>query len=312
MITEIEERYIQAFDKSSRSTVSVLVAAPPMRSCHGPFRRHGVGSGVVLDKDGHILTNQHVVRHCDQIMIALNNGHVFPGKVVGGDERTDVAVVRIETDELTPAELGDSDELRVGQPILAIGNSLGLPGGPTVSSGVISSLRRSLVTGKGNGIAVIQTDASVNPGNSGGPLVSLDGKVIAITTAMIPYAEGMGFAIPINKAREIAEQIIEHGRVQRSWLGVSAFDVTPHMAYQFRLPSTDGVFVSEVVPDSPAESAGMRMGDVILSLDDARLGSTMDLLAALSEKEIGEAAQVKVRRNGRVEELHVTLGTQPY
>ncbi len=312
MTTEIEERYIQAFDKSSRSTVSVLVAAPPMGACHGPFRRRGVGSGVVLDMKGHILTNQHVVSHCDRIMVALNNGHVFQGKVVGGDERTDVAVVRIEADELTPAELGNSDELKVGQPILAIGNSLGLSGGPTVSSGVISSLRRSLITGKGNGIAVIQTDASVNPGNSGGPLVSLDGRVIAITTAMIPYAEGMGFAIPINKAKEIADQIIEHGKVQRSWLGVSAFDVTPRLAYQFRLPSTDGVFVSEVVPESPAESADLRMGDVILSVDDAQLGSVMDLLAILDEKKIGQKVELKVRRNGRLEELHVILGTQPH
>jgi S1-C subfamily serine protease len=312
MTVEIEERYIQAFEKASRSAVSVLAIDPMLGHCHGPFRRRGFGSGVVLDNSGHILTNQHVVRQVDHIMIALNNGHVFPGKVIGGDERTDIAVVRIDAEELVPAEMGDSDKLRVGQPILAIGNSLGLSGGPTVSSGVISSLRRSLVMGQGNGVAVLQTDASVNPGSSGGPLVNLDGKVIAITTAQIPYAEGMGFAIPINKVKNIAEQIIEHGRVQRSWLGVSAYDITPHLAYQFRLPSTDGVFLTEVVPESPAEAADMRMGDVILSVDDTQLGNVMDLLAVLNEKKVGQAIELKVRRNGSVEAVHVTLSTQPY
>jgi serine protease Do len=310
MIPEIEERYVQAFDKASESTVSVLAAASQTGPCCG-WSRRGFGSGVVLDKQGHILTNQHVVRHADRIMIVLSNGHMFTGKVVGGDERTDIAVVKIEADELAPAELGDSDKLRVGQPILAIGNSLGLSGGPTVTSGVISSLRRNLHLGHGNEMAVLQTDASVNPGSSGGPLVNLDGRIIAITAAQIPYAEGMGFAIPINLAKNIAEQIIAHGMVQRSWLGVTAYDVTPRLAYQFRFPDTDGIFVAEVLPNSPAEAAGLRMGDVVLSIDDKTLSGVGHLLAALNDARPGQEIEVKVRRNGKMEQIHVTLGTRP-
>lgn len=311
MIAEIEERYVQAFEKASESTVSVRIALAPRGPGCGCYRGGGFGSGVVLDKDGHILTNQHVVCQADRIMVVLNNGHVYTGKVVGGDDRTDIAVVKIDAEEIVPAELGDSDKLRVGQPILAIGNSLGLSGGPTVTSGVISSLRRSLLMRQGNGVAVLQTDASVNPGSSGGPLVSLDGKIVAITAAQIPHAEGMGFAIPINMAKNIAEQIIKHGKVQRSWLGVTTYDVTPRLAYQFRLPDTEGVFVTEVVPESPAEAAGLRMGDVMLSMDDARLGSVLDLMTLLNEKKVDQQIELKVRRNGRMERVDVTLGTRP-
>ncbi|MGD0818766.1 MAG: trypsin-like peptidase domain-containing protein [Methanomassiliicoccales archaeon] len=311
MIADIEERYVQAFDKASASTVSVLAADSQMGPCCGRFRRGRFGTGVVLNREGHILTNQHVVHEADRVMIVLNNGHVFTGKMVGGDKRTDIAVVKVEGEQLTPAELGDSEKLRVGQPILALGNSLGLSGGPTVTSGVISSLRRNMLMGQGNGMAVLQTDASVNPGSSGGPLVNLSGEVVAITTAQIPYAEGMGFAIPINIAKSIAGQLIEHGKVQRAWLGVTAYDVSPRLAYQFRLPDTDGVFVAEVVHGSPADAADLRMGDVLLNIDDKQLANVTDLLTALNERKIGQEIEAKVRRNGRMEQMHVTLGTRP-
>src|SRR5665647_3195410 len=206
MLTEIEERYIKAVEKASASIVSVRTGVSPRGPCCGPPRNMGLSSGVVIDKEGYILTSHHVVSQMDKVTVILNNGHVFTGKVVGGDRRTDIALIKIESDELVPAELGDSDKLRVGQPILAMGNPLGLPGGPTVTSGVISFLPRGLFMGQGE-MSILATDASVNLGNRGGPLVSLDGTIMAINAARAPFAEGMSYAIPINMAKVIAEQL---------------------------------------------------------------------------------------------------------
>ena len=270
----------------------------------------GLGSGVVLDKEGHILVSHHSVCQMDRITVITNNGHVFAGIVVGDDPLTDITVIKIESDDLVPAELGDSDGLRVGQPILALGNPMGLPGGPIVTSGVISFLPRGPFMGQSE-MAFLATDASVNAGNSGGPLVSLDGKIIAINVTRVPFAEGMSFATSVNLAKGIAEQIIKHGKVQRSWLGVTAYDVKPIIAYQFQLPDTDGVFVAEVIPEGPAEVAGLLMGDVLLSLDDQHVGNVRDLLVALNGMRSGQEIVAKVRRNGKMEEIHVTLGTRP-
>jgi serine protease Do len=310
MMTEMEERYVQAVEKASASIVSLRAEISPRGICCGPFQKMGLGSGVVIDKEGHILTSHHAVCQMERVTVIMNNGHVFSGNVVGVDRGTDIAVVKIDADELILAELGDSDKLRVGQPILAMGNTMGLPGGPTVTSGVISSMRQGLVMGQG-GMAVLQTDAPLNQNNNGGPLVSLDGMVMAINAVRSPYAGGMSFAIPINMAKSIADQIIKHGKVQRSWLGVTAYDVSPFLAYQFQLADTDGVFVAEVLPEGPAEMAGLKMGDVLLSLDDKHLGSVPDLLVALNGMKVDQEIEVKVRRNGRTEQVHVTLGTRP-
>ncbi|HTD81358.1 MAG TPA: trypsin-like peptidase domain-containing protein, partial [Thermoplasmata archaeon] len=222
MISELQDAYTRAVERAWASTVNVGVAGGPyqQRGRWGPWPRRGFGSGVVMDNQGHILTNHHVIQEAERILVTFPDGRVLPGSVVGSDEDTDVGVIKVEGDGVKPAEFGDSDRLKVGQPVLAIGNPLGLSGGPTVTSGVVSSLRRSLDLGSG-GLKVIQTDAAVNPGNSGGPLVDLEGKVVAINTVTIPYAEGIGFAIPTNAALKVAREILQHGRVQRSWLGVS-------------------------------------------------------------------------------------------
>jgi S1-C subfamily serine protease len=311
MITESEERYVQAVEKASASIVSVRAGISTRGPCCGPSRRMGLTSGVVLDKEGYVLTSHHAVSHMETINVILNNGHVFSGKLVGEDQRTDIAVIKIESDELVPAEVGDSDKLRVGQPILAMGNPLGLPGGPVVTSGVISFIPRGPFIWQSE-ISILATDASVNPGNNGGPLVNLDGMVVAINATRAPFAEGMSLAIPINMANGIAEQIIKHGKVQRSWLGITAYDITPPLAYQFQLPDSDGVFVAEVLPKGPAEEAGLKMGDVLLGLDDKHVGSVSDLLIALSGMNSGQEIAAKMRRNGKMEVLHVTLGTNPY
>src|SRR2546422_322175 len=207
MISELQDAYTKAVERAWASTVNVGIAgAPyPQQGRWGPWPRRGFGSGIVMDREGHILTNQHVVHDAEKILVTFPDGRVLPGSVVGGDGDPDVGVIRVEGDGVKPGESGAPDRLKVGQPVLAIGNPLGLSGGPTVTSGVVSSLRRSLDLGSG-GLKVIQTDAAVNPGNSGGPLVDLEGKVVAINTVTIPYAEGIGFAIPANAALKVAKE----------------------------------------------------------------------------------------------------------
>ena len=231
--------------------------------------------------------------------------------MLGADEDTDVAVVRVDADHLEPAAFGDSDALKVGQPVLAIGNPLGLPGGPTVTSGVVSSLHRSIRIGEGEGLQVIQTDAAVNPGNSGGPLVDLSGRVVALNAATIPYAEGIGFAIPINAAREVARQIIEHGRARRAWLGIVGYDVDRRIAQYYGLTVSQGIFVVELPPEGPASAAGLRVGDVITALDGHPVTEVSGLVEALRSKKIGDRVEVQVERKGP-RKLELTLGERPY
>jgi S1-C subfamily serine protease len=269
-----------------------------------------MGSGVVLDET-HVLTNQHVVGDAGQILLTLADGQVVHGTVVGGDEETDIAVVRVEGHTLAPAEFGDSGTLQVGQPVLAIGNPLGLAGGPTVTSGVVSSLNRSLNRPNG-GLHVIQTDAAVNPGSSGGPLVDLEGRVIAITTATIPYAEAIGFALPANDALEVARQIQEHGHVRRAWLGVVGHDVEPRLVRRFGLKTPEGVFVAEVTADGPAAAAGLQPGDVLLSINGEAVTSVTDLVDMLRRKTVGDPIELAVNRRGKALTLSVALGIRPF
>jgi len=311
MIGDLEAAYTQAVERAGASTVSISVAGafhhPPFR----PYPRRGIGSGVVLDGAGHILTNAHTVDGAERILVGLGDGRVLGGQVLGTDADTDIAVVQIEGDHLQPAEFGDSDRLKVGQPVLAIGNPLGLPGGPTVTSGVVSALQRNIRLGDGDGLQVIQTDAAVNPGNSGGPLVDLQGRVIAVNAATIPYAEGIGFAIPINAARSVATEIIAHGRVQRPWLGVVGYDVDRRIAAYYRLPVSQGVFLVELSGGSPAVAAGLQVGDVITSLDGHSLAGVSDLVEALRGKKIGETVEVGFERGGS-RKLRIELGTRPF
>lgn len=313
LIEELQSAYVAAVEKAAASTVNIGSSAswggPPYR----PFPRRGVGSGVVFDDKGHILTNYHVVDEAEQILVTLADGRMLKGSVVGGDEETDIAVVKVEDGTLPAAEFGDSDALRVGQPVLALGNPLGLAGGPTVTSGVVSSLRRSLRRQYGDGLKVIQTDAAVNPGNSGGPLADLQGRVIAITTATLPWAEGIGFAIPINAAKEIASELIEHGRVQRAYLGISGYDVNRRLAAYYGIPATSrGVFVTSVTTGSPADAAGLQVGDVVTSVGGAPVEDLGDLVAALATHKVGGTVDMEIERQGRKGTLRVALGLRPF
>lgn len=311
MIAQLQDAYVAAVEKAASATVSVSTARGPYGPHFGPFPRRGIGSGIVLDGQGHVLTTQHVVDGVDKVIVAFPDGRVLSGTVVGGDVETDVAVVRVTGKDFPTADFADSDALKVGQPVLAIGNPLGLPGGPTVTSGVISSLRRNLARGPGDGVRVIQTDAAVNPGNSGGPLIDLQGRVVAINSATIPYAEGIGFSIPINAARDVASQIIEHGRVQRPWLGIAGYDVDRRIAAYYGLTARYGVFLAEVNSGSPAEGAGLQVGDVLTSLGGRPLTGLADLIELLRERRIGESIDAEVERRGRTVRVSVTLGARP-
>ena len=200
------------------------------------FPVEGVGSGVIIDEKGYILTNNHVIDDADRLKVTLADGRVLRGKVAGSDEVTDLAVLKVESEEPLPAAtLGDSAALKAGQIVMAIGNPFGLTGGPAVTAGIVSSLNRSIQTRTGV-LELIQTDAAINPGNSGGPLVNTKGEVVAINTANMPYAQGVGVAVPVNTAKKILRELIETGKVARPWIGISSMKVTPRIARYYGLP----------------------------------------------------------------------------
>ena len=309
---ETEDMYTGAVEKAAASIVSLRTANGPITSPFGPFPMRGIGSGVVLDKNGLILTNQHVICDARKIVVTLADGQVVGGSVVGTDDDVDIAVIKVDADGLVPAEFGDSDKLKVGQPVMAIGNPLGLAGGPTVTSGVISSLRRSLHVSNGDGLQVVQTDAAINPGNSGGPLVDLHGRVVAIATAQIPHAEGIGFAVPSNVARRAAAEITQYGKVRRPWLGIVGYELNRRVAYYYGLPSTRGIFVTQLAPGGPAEISGLRVGDVVTRAEDKPVSGMEDLSAVLKTKNIGDKAELEVERHGESRKFQVSLGTRPF
>lgn len=271
----------------------------------------GEGSGVVFDQRGYILTNDHVVGEALDIVVVLPDGRQFAGRVVGRSPENDIAVVKIDGDNLPVAKLGDSDTLRVGQWVVAIGNALGLEGGPTVTAGVVSALNRTLQPGPNQPPfgPLIQTDAAINPGNSGGPLVNLQGEVVGINTAKIQQAEGIGFAIPINKAKEIVAQLLE-ARPQ-PYLGIGGVTVTRALVVRFNLPVDRGVLVVSVVPGGPAEQAGLMPGDIIVRFDGQEIARVSDLDQALRRHQPGDRVEIVINREGTERSLTVTLGEAP-
>ena len=280
------------------------------------FPIEGVGSGIIVDKQGHILTNYHVVDHARRLRVTLHDGKTVNAQVVGTDKFTDLAVLKIEnnydniTDLILPAELGNSDNLKVGQIVIAVGNPFGLNGGPTVTTGIISSLNRNLEFEDGI-LELIQTDASINPGNSGGPLVTTDGKIIAINTAKIPYAHGIGFAIPVNTAKKILDELIKNGKVNRPWLGVSTINITNRIARYYRLPANEGALVVKVEKFSPAEDAGIRVGDIIEEIDEERIEEITKFSTRIKNKKVNENTRLSINRYGRKFTISVALENKP-
>lgn len=270
--------------------------------------QRGGGSGVIVRADGHVLTNNHVVENATRIEVILRDGRRLPGKVVGSDSASDLAVLKIEASELPVAEFADSRESRVGEWVLAIGSPFGLD--YTVTAGVISAVGRA-----GLGVAEIedyvQTDASINPGNSGGPLVNLDGRVVGINTMIVGRGTGIGFAIPSTIAASVFQQIVETGTVRRPWIGVSFQELTPELAEQFGLRTTRGALVSQVVGGAPAERAGIKPGDVVVSVDGREVQESHDLLRHVLRKNVGEKVELGVLREGQPRTLSLTTEERP-
>ncbi|MCX5908613.1 MAG: DegQ family serine endoprotease [Deltaproteobacteria bacterium] len=271
----------------------------------GIHKQQGVGSGFVMSRDGYILTNNHVIEGADQIKVKFADGKEYDGKVVGRDPKTDLAVVKVDgATDLHPLALGNSDELKVGSWVVAVGSPFGLE--QTVTAGIVSAKGR--VIGSGPYDNFIQTDASINPGNSGGPLINMKGEVIGINTAIIASGQGIGFAIPINMAKEVVPQLEAKGHVTRGWLGVSIQEMTPDLAKSLGLKEKKGALVAEVVKGSPAEKAGIERGDVIVEFNGKEIGDSTELPRIVAATPVGKTVAVKLSRDGKVRDRPVKLG----
>ncbi len=260
------------------SVVQVVTEFQAMGTFNRPGPGVGVGTGVILDLEGNILTNNYVIAGAERITVTLNNGNSFTARLVGGDAATDTAVIRIKANGLQPAKLGRSSELRVGEQVVGIGHALGLPGGPTVSKGVVSALGRSIdIDPRTTMLDLIQTDAAINPGNSGGPLVNSRSEVIGINTAVIQGSQGIGFAINIDDAKIVVDQLMENGYVDRGVLGISPITLPSVLAFQLGAPVTEGVLVVQVFAGSGADNAGLQAEDIIVQMGEEPIRNTGEL-----------------------------------
>jgi S1-C subfamily serine protease len=302
-----EKAVLDILEKVNKSVVNISTIKLVHHMFYQAVPVKGMGSGTIIDPKGYILTNNHVAGEAEKIGVILWNGEVLEGKLVGSCAVHDTAVVRVDKKSLPVAEMGDSDKLRVGQRVYAIGNPFGLAGGPSVTSGVISAVNRTIESQSGLIENLVQTDAAINPGNSGGPLVDLEGKVVAINTAIIPYAQGIGFAIPINSAKSCTSEMIKTGVFARPWLGIVGLSITAELAEYYDLPLDRGVLVTKVADDSPAEQAGIVAGDIILRMDSGAIDSIEDLLNEIHNRRIGDKVRIAVYRRGREQTFSATL-----
>ena len=282
----------------------------PRRNYNVP-RQQGVGSGVIATKDGYILTNNHVVDGADEVKVALQDGREFTAKVIGRDPKSDVAVIKIEAKDLPAVTMADSDKVEVGDIVLAVGNPFGI--GQTVTTGIVSATGRSGAVGL-DYEDFIQTDAAINPGNSGGALVDADGRLIGINTAILSRSggnQGIGFAIPVNLARDIMTSLVKDGHVTRGYLGVMIQDVTPPLAREFKLKNGEGALVGDVAPKGPAEKAGLKSGDVFVEFNGKKVMDSRHLRLEVARTQPGETVPVKVLRDGATKTLDITVRELP-
>ena len=275
------------------------------------FANEGAGTGVVIRPDGYIVTNFHVIQGANDIQVTLSNGKTYDAKIVGRDIITDLAVLKIDDENLTTITMGDSDNIHVGDWVVALGNALALKGGPTVTLGIVSARGRTLSTERGDLYDLIQTDAAINDGNSGGPLINLNGEVIGINTAIIRQAQGIGFAISSTAAQPIINSLITHGRVVRPLIGLTGADVTPARANQLGLNVNEGIIVTRMTLDGPAYEGGIRVGDVITKLNDIPTPDMAAFLTLLWTFEIDQEIQVEYIHENETQVTGVTLIERP-
>lgn len=304
----------------SPSVVSIVVESTRQTSIFGPVEQQGAGTGIIISKDGYVLTNKHVIGDsATQVNIVTTDGTTYEDvRVIGRDPVNDIAFLKIQNvDNLTPAKLGDSSNLVVGSRVVAIGNALG-EFQATVTSGIISGVNRSVVAGDETSSEqlsnLIQTDAAINPGNSGGPLVNVTGEVIGINTAVSQGAEGIGFAIPINEARGLIRGVLETGTIERAYLGVRYVMLTPEIAKYYELDQTKGAYIvgsaegGAIAANSPAEKAGLKEGDIIIKVNNATLDARTSLVSELSQFAPDDSVKLTILRDGREQTVTVTLG----
>ena len=308
-----ESKVLEVIENATKSVVNIST----VRLVHNLFYQAipvgGMGSGTIFNADkGLILTNNHVVGGAEKINVTLWNNQVIEGDIVGSCVARDIAVIEVNIKGLQSAVLGDSDKLRVGQRVYAIGNPLGLAGGPTVTSGVISALNRTIESDRGLIENLVQTDAAINPGNSGGPLVDLEGKIVAINTAIVPFAQGIGFAIPVNSAKACTSDILTGGDTFRTpWLGVVGLTLNEDIARYYGLPVGHGVLVTRVAEGSPAELTGITEGDIILEVNNAETGSIEDLVREIRKRRVGDKIRIFALRNGKEHFFDFRLKAMP-
>jgi S1-C subfamily serine protease len=312
MLSAYEDDVIRTIEKVGPSVVNINT----IRLVHDYYMNivplRGMGSGIIFDPSGLIMTNNHIIEEAEKIEVTLFDGRKFDGKLVGTDKYSDIAIVKVEGGNLPAAELGDSSEIRVGQTAVAIGNPFGFfLQGPTVTVGVISALHRTIQAEQGVFENLMQTDAHINPGNSGGPLVNIKGQIIGINSANIPFAQGIGFSIPITAARHIADELIKHGKVIRPWLGILGIGLNPQIAEYYRLPADRGILVTRVFENSPAFDAGIAPGDLIVEADHKDVNDMGDLTKEIRTKNIGDEVSVVVQRGPQKGEIQLRLAESP-
>lgn len=267
------------------------------------FEQNSLGSGFIISEDGFIVTNNHVIENADSIKVKLYNEEEYEAEVVGSDPKTDLALIKIEAEDLEPLKLGSSEGLKIGSWVVAVGSPFGLE--QTVTAGIVSAKGR--VIGAGPYDDFIQTDASINPGNSGGPLLNLDGEVVGINTAIIKSGQGIGFAIPSDLADGIVDQLISSGEVSRGWMGVAIQDITAKLAEYYGIEEKEGVLVAKVYKGHPADDAGIKEGDIIKEVEGEPIKSSRDLSATIASHQVGKKVKVKVVRDGKVKNFQIKL-----
>jgi S1-C subfamily serine protease len=288
----IQAQTVALQDRTPEERNVIQVARQASPAVVGVSHARDAGSGIIIRSDGVILTNEHVVRGAQTVEVSLADGRRVPGQVLGRDPNVDVAVVRVNAGNLPSAPIADSDRLEVGQVAIAIGNPLGLE--RTVTSGVVSAINRSPREIRLEGL--IQTDAAINPGNSGGPLLDSRGRVIGLNTAILGQGTGLGFAVPINLANDIAQQLLTTGRISRTYLGIGYEDIEAELARVYNLPVSQGIIVTNVDQASPAAQAGVRPGDIITQIDNTPITQGGDLRRLLRERQAGQTVRIRVVR----------------
>lgn len=312
IVSNKESSVVEIAEKLSPTVVGISNRVDVSRFFTHQRVERGAGSGVILDKEGYIVTNYHVIEGADQLIVTLASGKQVPGKVVGSDQRTDLAVIKVNESGLQAAAFGDSDKVKVGEMAIAIGNPLGAQFASTVTVGVISAVNRSVNIDERR-CQLLQTDAAINPGNSGGALVNSRGEVIGINSIKIVdvNVEGLNFAIPSDTVKPIVEAIIKQGKVVRPWVGILGGDVTPGIAEQFNLSVNTGVLVSELPEGSPAARAGIEAGDVIVRLGGTEVKEFADLRSILDKRKIGDTVEIEIVRGKEKKTITMKLEQMP-